>query len=193
MRDASTRFDNELRYRPGDDDAQTQFTPAYVLEPVRVALGGRIDLDPCTTGGNPCEADRFLTVEEDGLRCSWAPRPGLSIYVNPPYGRAREPWVEKCVDAGRAGAGVVLLIPAHTDTRAFQRALASAATVVLIKGRVKFGVLRPNLRQIAASHPSALLGWNVDLTPCAHLGAVVKPASHDLADVRSVTTEESTR
>jgi len=24
--------------------------------------------------------------------------------------------------------------------------------------------------QPAANHPSALLGWNVDRTPCAHLG-----------------------
>lgn len=42
--------------------------------------------------------------------------------------------------------------------------------MVLIRGRVKFGVLRKNGRQEAASHPSALIGWNVDLTPCAHLG-----------------------
>jgi hypothetical protein len=24
--------------------------------------------------------------------------------------------------------------------------------------------------QAAASHPSALIGWNADLSPCAHLG-----------------------
>lgn len=76
---------------------------------------------------------------------------------------------------------------AATDTRIFQRALASATEAVLIRGRVKFGVLRPNRRQVAASHPSALLGWNVDLTPCAHLGMVVKaspkltPVSEGLA------------
>jgi hypothetical protein len=35
---------------------------------------------------------------------------------------------------------------------------------------LKFGTLRPNRRQHAASHPSALLGWNVDLLACADLG-----------------------
>ena len=39
--------------------------------------------------------------------------------------------------------------------------------------RVKFGVLRSNRRQEAASHPSALLGWNTDLAPCVSIGSVV--------------------
>lgn len=43
------------------------------------------------------------------------------------------------------------------------------------KGRVKFGVLRPNRRQVAASHPSALICWNVDVEPLRHLGMVVMP------------------
>ena len=46
------------------------------------------------------------------------------------------------------------------------------------RGRVhpgpgKFGVLRPNRRQAAASHPSALIGWNTALGPCAHLGLLL--------------------
>lgn len=48
--------------------------------------------------------------------------------------------------------------------------MRSATSMVLIKGRVKFGVLRENRRQEAASHPSALIGWNVDLHECEHLG-----------------------
>lgn len=58
---------------------------------------------------------------------------------------------------------------ADLDTRIFQQALSTATAVVFIRGRVKFGVLRPSRRQAAASHPSALLGWNVDLTPRARL------------------------
>lgn len=163
---AASRFNNELRYRAGDHPGQTQITPAYVLEPVREALGG-IALDPCTTTDNPCGADHFYTVADDGLKQPWI---GPTVYVNPPYGKAREPWVDRCIAAGRRGLGVVLLIPAATDTRVFQRGFSSADGVVFIRGRVKFGVLRPNRRQQAASHPSALLGWNVDLSPCAHLG-----------------------
>jgi hypothetical protein len=163
---AAHRFNNDLRYRDAEHPQQTQLTPGYVLEPVREALGG-IVLDPCTESDNPTKADRFYALPADGLAEPWDAE---TIFCNPPYGKAREPWVERCISAGETGACVVLLIPAATDTRIFQRALLTAFEAVLIKGRVKFGVLRPNRRQQAASHPSALIGWNVGLDSCRHLG-----------------------
>lgn len=170
---AAHRFNNDLRYREGDHAAQTQFTPAYVLEPVRVDLGGEIGLDPCTTADNPVRASRFYTIDDDGLEMPWV-GPGWfpTVFVNPPYSKAREPWVKRCVENGALGQKVVLLIPAATDTRIFQHAVATSTAVVFIKGRVKFGVLRPNRRQVAASHPSALIGWNTDLAASSALGIV---------------------
>jgi len=162
------RFDNALRRRGADHIMQRQLTPAYVLDPVRAALGGAIDLDPCTEPDNPTKARRFYTAVDDGLAHPWGWAD--SIYVNPPYGEAREAWVQRAIEYGASGTPVVVLIPAHTDTRIFQAALSTASALVLIKGRVKFGVLRDNGRQEAASHPSALIGWNVDLHECAHLG-----------------------
>jgi DNA N-6-adenine-methyltransferase (Dam) len=169
MSTAAHRFDNDLRYRSEDHPQQTQLTPSYVLEPVREALDG-IDLDPCTLESNPTGAQSFYYPPVDGAELPWGTG---SIYVNPPYGKARERWVEKCILAAANGARVVLLIPAATDTRIFQCALSTSDGAVLIRGRVKFGVLRPNRRQVAASHPSALIGWNVDLDPCAHLGLCI--------------------
>lgn len=167
---ASARFSNDLRYRPEDHEAQCQNTPRYVLDPVREALGGTITLDPCTTPDNPAGAERFYCPPADGAALPWdAP----SIFVNPPYSRARERWVHRCIEAGAAGSAVVLLMPAATDTRIWQQAAGSASAVVFVRGRVKFGVLRPNRRQAAASHPSALIGWNTDLRQCAHLGLLV--------------------
>lgn len=174
MTEASARFNNDLRYRPADHDAQTQLTPSYVLDPVREVFGGSIDVDPCTTPENPVGATIFYTVDVDGLAHEWGTG---SVFVNPPYGKAREPWVEKCIEAAGRGARVILLMPAATDTRIFQRAVSCADDVLYVKGRLKFGVLRPNRRQVAASHPSALIGWNVDLTPCAHLGLRMRPAN----------------
>ena len=167
---AAHRFNNNLRYRTDDHEMQRQLTPPYVLEPVRAALGGTIALDPCTEPDNPTNALTFYTAQGDGAVEPWD---ASTIYVNPPYSKARERWVERCIEAAGAGAKVVLLIPAATDTRIFQRALNTASSVVFIKGRVKFGVLRENRRQEAASHPSALLGWNVGLAQCAHLGRLV--------------------
>ena len=93
-----------------------------------------------------------------------------SIFVNPPYGKAREPWVRRCIEAGADGARVALLIPAHTDTRIFQMAAVWAREVVFVSGRVKFGVPRENGRQMAASHGSAIMFWNVEPICSLRLG-----------------------
>src|SRR3954470_19264857 len=95
---AEHRFDNDRRYRDGDHPTQTWFTPEYVLDPVRVDLGGSIGLDPCTTADNPAGAQAFFTADNNGLNQSWARWD--TIFVNPPYSKAREPWVERCIEAG---------------------------------------------------------------------------------------------
>jgi hypothetical protein len=164
---ASHRFSNAVRYRAEDHKAQCQITPGYILGPVREALGGTIGLDPCTVDGNPAGAASWYCPPADGATLPWD---AATIFCNPPYSEVRTRWVRRCIQAGAEGRRVVLLIPAATDTRIFQEALSAASAVVFIRGRVKFGVLRPNRRQAAASHPSALIGWGVDLTPCAHLG-----------------------
>lgn len=177
------RFDNALRRRAEHAEEQVHLTQAYVLEPVRTALGGRIELDPCTTPDNPVGADRFFALPDDGASRPWSAR---TVFCNPPYGEARVRWVRRCAEAGAAGSSVVLLIPAHTDTRIWHEAMATATSLLFIKGRVKFGVPRPNRRQVAASHPSALVGWNVDLRVADHLGTALRlsnPSPPALLDV----------
>ena len=173
---ASHRFNNDLRYRPDDHPNQTQFTPEYVLDPIRRALGG-IELDPCTTPDNPVGADRFYAPPVDGLAEPWDAE---TIFVNPPYGKAREKWVDRCIAEGGPGRRIALLIPAHTDTRCFQRALMSAWSCAFLRGRVKFGVLRPNRRQVAASHPSAVLFWGPTVWPFTDLDSVVMLTSYGI-------------
>lgn len=174
-RAARHHFSNDLRYRDPGDPAQTQFTPAYIIAPVRTDLGGAIGLDPCTTPDNPVGALNCYTPDNDGLAHRWGGWDGAgmwapSVFCNPPYGKAREPWADRCIEAGERGQVVILLMPAATDTRTFQRAAATASAVVFVRSRVKFGVLRPNRRQAAASHPSALIGWNTSLAACSDLG-----------------------
>ena len=146
-----------------------------MLDLVRDALG-RIELDPCTTPDNPVDADLFYAPpEHDGAELPWDAQ---SIFVNPPYGKARERWVRRCIEAGKEGKRVVLLMPAATDTRIFQEALTTATEVVFVRGRLKFGVLRPNRRQVAASHPSALIGWNAQLRITRSLGVYLRLGQH---------------
>lgn len=148
-------------------------TPGYILDPVRQLLGG-IELDPCTEPDNPTGAANFYCLPIDGCGQAWNAK---TIFCNPPYGQARDRWIERCIAEAGIGARVVLLIPAHTETRSFQRAMAACTSILFPQGRIKFGFARANGRQEAASHGSALIGFNIDLSPLSDLGAVMVVAS----------------
>ena len=174
MADARHRFDNAKRRRPDSHKRQAMLTPAYVLEPLRDLLGG-IGLDPCAEPDNPTNAAAFYSLPTDGCVEPWdAP----TVFCNPPYGEAKNRWTQRCIDEGR-NRSVVLLIPAHTETRNFQLALVACRSVLFIKARLRFGVLRENGRQEAASHGSVLFGFGVDLAPLKSLGVhMVKGSEH---------------
>jgi hypothetical protein len=169
------RFDNEKRRRPEHHDRQAMLTPAYVLEPIRKLLGRSIGLDPCTEPDNPTRAERFYCLPQDGCSLPWdAP----TVFCNPPYGEIRERWVQRCIAEG-ANRKVVLLIPSATETQTFQRALARSTSVVLVRSRLRFGVLREKAKigtQEAASHGSAVFGFGIDVSPLDHLGVCVRRA-----------------
>lgn len=171
---ATHRFDNAKRRRPEDHPRQVMLTPSYVLEPIRSLLGG-IELDPCTEPDNPTRADRFYCLPQDGCKMSWD---ASTVFCNPPYGQARDRWVRRCLEIGSQGARVVLLIPAHTETRPFQLALWTCTAVLFVQARLRFGVKRENGIEQAASHGSAIFGFGVDIGPLTDykLGVVLRRA-----------------
>ncbi len=143
-------------------------TPSYVIEPIR-ALLGRIDLDPCTEPDNPLGAEQFYAPPQDGCGLLWNAE---TVFCNPPYGEARGRWIARCIAEGERRQ-VVLLIPAHTETKLFQIALQACWSVVFVRARLRFGVLRENRRQEAASHGSAIFGFGVDVRALRSLGVVM--------------------
>jgi hypothetical protein len=168
---AKHRFDNAKRRRPEHHARQAMLTPLYILEPIRKLLGG-IGLDPCTEPDNPTRADKFYCLPQDAGALPWDAQ---TIFCNPPYGEARNRWVEKCIINGVVmHRKVILLIPAHTETKIFQRAVQSCTNVIFIRARLRFGVLRENRRQEAASHGSALFGFGVDISPLCDLGSTMQ-------------------
>ena len=168
---ACYRFDNAKRRRPDSHPRQRWLTPCYVLEPVRDLLGG-VELDPCTEPDNPTGAKQFYCPPDDGCTRPWA---ATTVFCNPPYGEARNRWVDRCIEEGKLRK-VVLLIPAHTETRSFQRAMQAATSVLFVRARLRFGIPRTNGIQEAASHGSALFGFGVDLAKLASLGTVMYPS-----------------
>lgn len=137
-------------------------TPRTILDPIRAHMG-TIALDPCSNKNSIVGAtvEWFGPAENDvdGLAQSWQVN-GL-VYVNPPYGRKIGPWIRKCAEEGRLakqaqnGTEIILLGPARTDTKWFQRiVLPSADSVILWEGRLKFeGAKAP------AVFPSFLAYW----------------------------------
>lgn len=165
------RTSNAARWRAPGDERQTMLTPGYILEPVREALGG-IDLDPCSLPGNPTRAGRWCYLpDRDGLVEPWSGR----VWVNPPYGNARRPFVARAIEAGDAGVRLALLIPSDTDTALVQSVLTAAHAVLFIAGRIDFGTYRDGNpdKPWTSSHPSLIAWWNAD--PPDGLGVVMRP------------------
>lgn len=79
--------------------AQEQLTrdDAYTPKEVFEALGLRFDLDVCAPpGGVPwLPADRFYSMEDDGLAQPWEGR----VWMNPPYSQATA-WVRRFIAHG---------------------------------------------------------------------------------------------
>lgn len=92
-------------------------------------------LDPCATPDN-ATCRRFFTKDDDGLRRSWGRH---VVFCNPPYGRTMRAWARKCFEASCAGATVVLLAHARTDTRWFHDWVYGRAELRFLQGRLRFG------------------------------------------------------
>jgi len=125
-------------------------TPENVLKLVRQVAP--IGLDPCSNERSTVKATLALDKEQDGLAIPWSGH-GL-VFVNPPYGREIEPWIEKCRAEAAHGAEIVALVPARTDPIWMQRDGFTAQRICFWRGRIRF-----QGAAAGAPFPSALLYW----------------------------------
>jgi phage N-6-adenine-methyltransferase len=93
--------------------------------------------------------------DNDGLVKDWMD----TNWCNPPYGRKIGQWTSRASEQAKIGNKSVLLVPARTDTKWFQRAAKDSEDAFFLKGRLKFAI--NGIEQDAAPFPSALLffGW----------------------------------
>lgn len=96
------------------------------------------ETDVCANGKNT-KCLHFYTKEEDGLSKEWTG----TCWMNPPYGREIGKWVKKAHDSALAGATVVCLLPARTDTRWFHDHIYGIAEIRFVKGRLRFNDAGP--------------------------------------------------
>lgn len=93
-------------------------TPSYIYEQITA----QDVFDPC-----PFQSDF------DGLAIDWK----KYNFVNPPYSQLGK-WVDKCIEQRSKGNHVLMLIPARTDTKAFQKIFEYGARITFIIGRLRF-------------------------------------------------------
>ena len=72
---------------------------------------------------------------QDSLQVCWCTH---TVWLNPPYGRGIACWHAKALEASRAGATVVMLVMANTDTAYWHRYAWLAHEIRFLKGRIKF-------------------------------------------------------
>ena len=105
-------------------------------------------LDAAATADNTKCGAAFISPEEDALSLpvgAWARKPRIvddkywpSIWLNPPYGRGINRWVKRAALEAQAGATVVVLTFACTDTKWWAEAWAHADEIRFLTGRVHF-------------------------------------------------------
>jgi phage N-6-adenine-methyltransferase len=91
-------------------------------------------LDACAIAEN-AKCDRYFTPEQDGLQQDWGHE---TVWNNPPYSQVAR-WIAKSYEASKAGATVVCLTYAKTDTRWWHTYVEDYAEVRFLRGRRKFG------------------------------------------------------
>lgn len=142
-----------VHFSTGNDE---YLTPLEIVD-AALSLMGEIDLDPCSNSHEApnVPAVRHYTVEDDGLDQEWHGR----VYMNPPYGRAIEEWVEKLCAEHEAGrvTEAVALVPARTDTQWWVR--LRDYPVCLVEGRLRF----VGSGESGAPFPSAIFYLGPDL------------------------------
>ena len=104
----------------------------WLTPPQLVKQLGEFDLDSCCPIDAPFyHATNHYTIIDDGLSKEWKGR----VYLNPPYGRGMELWLEKLKYHGNG----IALIFARTETKCFfEHIWHDADAILFVKGRIKF-------------------------------------------------------
>lgn len=106
------------------------------------------------TNGRNAKVANYFTKEDDALAQDWGGIGEASdwLYCNPPYGREIRDWIKK---ASESNKNIVMLIPARTDTSYWHDFIFNKASVVFLRGRLKFEI--NGEARDAAPFPSALV------------------------------------
>lgn len=120
------------------------YTPNAYIDAARVVMSG-ISLDPASSAEaqRVVQADRFYTVEDDGLVQDWEG----SVWLNPPYTKGIvDAFAEKLVQEYGDGdvRAAICITNNATDTAWFHTLATRASAWFFPRGRTKFWTMRPD-------------------------------------------------
>jgi phage N-6-adenine-methyltransferase len=151
---------------PGFSSATNQWaTPPDFFAVLDGEFG--FELDVCADATN-AKCSRYFTVVDDGLAQDWH---GV-CWMNPPYGRGIEDWMRKAHESACAGATVVCLVPARTDTAWWHDFVMRADEVRLVRGRLHFGDSKS-----PAPFPSAVVTFRPNRRRSPRFRAMERPGT----------------
>lgn len=150
--DAPSPTRGQLSNQKGGTDEWA--TPQDFYDVVNAEFG--FDLDACALDSS-AKCERYFTPELDGLAHDWTG----TVWMNPPYGDVIAQWMAKAHESAQAGATVVCLVPARTDTAWFHDH-CFPGEVRFIKGRLRFGEA-----EASAPFPSCLVVLGPDVEKAA--------------------------
>jgi hypothetical protein len=125
----------------------------WLTPPEIVQALSPFDLDPCSPINRPWDTARIhYTIADNGLWLPWEGR----VWMNPPYGRETELWLEKLAAHGNG----IALIFARTETRMFFKHVWPVANAVLfIEGRLHFYYVDGSRAKENSGGPSMLIAY----------------------------------
>lgn len=91
------------------------------------------DIDVCASENN-AKCNKYFTEHDNGLQQRWSG----TCWMNPPYGKEINKWIEKAYIESQNGNTIVCLIPARTDTKYWHEYCMKSKEIRFIKGRIKF-------------------------------------------------------
>lgn len=118
-------------------------TPQFVCDLVREALGGTVDLDPCSCleANQRVDAKHFFNERTNGLTFPWEG----TVFLNPPYGGTTEKGADvftaKLIEefkSGRVTAAITCLNLQSMPTQWFPKLAALASANAIFNKRIPF-------------------------------------------------------
>jgi site-specific DNA-methyltransferase (adenine-specific) len=126
--EAQAKLKEKAYHQRGRDDYET---PWHVFDPYNDEFAFTLDVCALPTTR---KCARYFSPADDGLAQDW----GTDIcWMNPPFSAVAQ-WMRKAYESSLAGATVVCLVPARTDTRWWHAWVQDKADIRWRARRIKF-------------------------------------------------------